>query len=343
MNIDEKFMQRALELASLGKETTSPNPMVGCVIVHENKIIGEGYHQKYGEAHAEVNAINSVNDKSLLEKSTAYVSLEPCVHFGKTPPCADLLIKYKIPKVVICNTDPFPDVDGKGITKLQDAGIEVSTGVLEKEGLDLNKTFFTSIGKNRPYIILKWAETADGYVATADGKPLQISNIYSGFINHKWRAETDAILVGINTVINDNPALTTRNYTGKNPIRVIIDRKLSAPTKANIFDNSVETIIINEKENKRDNNTEWVQMEFDKSFLQNLLEILNAKKIRSIIVEGGPRLHQLFINENAYDEVRVIRNSKTLGSGIKAVSIPPLLKSSFSERVKSDNILYFFK
>nr|MCU0325664.1 bifunctional diaminohydroxyphosphoribosylaminopyrimidine deaminase/5-amino-6-(5-phosphoribosylamino)uracil reductase RibD [Spirosomataceae bacterium] len=205
---DSVFMQRALELASLGRGSVSPNPMVGCVIVHNGLIVGEGWHQRYGEAHAEVNAVNSVKDKSILSESTAYVTLEPCSHFGKTPPCADLLIKHHLKKVVVCNDDPFPLVAGKGIKKLRDAGIEVETGLLAEEGRRLNRRFFTMVEKQRPYVILKWAETADGFIAKENFEAVRISNDFSQMYSHKWRSEEDAIMVGTNTAHFDNPSLT---------------------------------------------------------------------------------------------------------------------------------------
>ena len=244
------FMQRALQLARLSAVTVSPNPMVGCVIVHNGKIIGEGYHQKYGDAHAEVNAVNAVSDKSLLSESTVYVTLEPCSHFGKTPPCADLLIKHKFKKVIVCNYDPNPLVAGQGIEKLRQAGIEVEVGLLEEEGRELNKRFFTYIEKKRPYIILKWAESADGFIAKGIYETVQISNLLSRRFVHKMRSEEDAIMVGTNTAKYDNPTLNTRFWTGKNAVRVLIDRELSLSKNLHIFDNSQKTICYNSLKDK---------------------------------------------------------------------------------------------
>jgi diaminohydroxyphosphoribosylaminopyrimidine deaminase/5-amino-6-(5-phosphoribosylamino)uracil reductase len=337
-------MQRALELASLGREHTSPNPMVGCVIVHNGLIIGEGFHYKHGEAHAEVNAINAVKDKSLLSESIVYVTLEPCAHFGKTPPCVDLLIKHKVAKVVICNKDPFDEVNGKGISKLQNAGITVEVGMLSSEGEELNKQFFTSIRKERPYVILKWAESADGFVAEKNGKPLPISNKYSQIINHKWRSEIDAIMVGEQTVRNDNPSLTTREWKGKNAIRIILDRNLTIDTESAIFDQTVETIIYNQQENKEVGKSKWVKIDFEKDKLIPQITIdLNKRNIRSLLVEGGPRLHALFVENNCYDEIRIIKSSKTIGNGLRAIQVPINLKTLKKEQIMGDDISVFSK
>src|SRR5258706_3862500 len=254
-------MRRCLELATLGAGNVAPNPMVGAVLVYHGRIIGEGYHQKYGEAHAEPNSIASVKeeDRKLISQSTMYVSLEPCVHFGKTPPCADLIIKHKIPKVVIGCRDPFKEVNGRGIEKLKAAGVETEPGVLEKECKELNKRFFTFHTKHRPYIILKWAQTANGFIATSPQTPLQrrgafeesankrllISNEYSNRLVHKWRSEEAAILVGTNTALKDDPQLTTRLWTGNNPVRMVIDMDLKLPSSLKLFDDEVSTIIFN--------------------------------------------------------------------------------------------------
>ncbi|HKZ37838.1 MAG TPA: bifunctional diaminohydroxyphosphoribosylaminopyrimidine deaminase/5-amino-6-(5-phosphoribosylamino)uracil reductase RibD, partial [Chryseolinea sp.] len=242
---DEFFMLRAMELALLGSGLVSPNPLVGCVITYEGKIIGEGWHKKYGEPHAEVNAVNSVPDKRTLRESTVYVTLEPCAHFGKTPPCADLLIEHQIKKVVVANLDSNPLVAGEGIRKLRSSGIEVITGVLDKKGRALNKRFFTIMEKQRPYIILKWAETADGFVARKNFDSKWISDEYSRQLVHKWRAEEDAVLVGMRTAQLDNPELNVRNWSGRNPIRIVIDRFLKLNEKIHLFDGSQKTICYN--------------------------------------------------------------------------------------------------
>ncbi len=302
-------MQRALELAQLGIGTVSPNPLVGCVIVHNDKIIGEGWHQKYGEAHAEVNAVNSVKDKSILSESTIYVTLEPCSHFGKTPPCADLLIKHQVKKVVICNIDPFPLVEGRGIKKLQDAGIEVEVGLLAKQGLEINRRFFTKIEKNRPYIILKWAESADRFIAKENFEAVSISSEYSQMLSHKWRSQEDAIMVGTNTAQFDNPNLTVRNWTGRNPVRIVLDLNNRLDKSLNVFNDDAKTITAPKPP---EGGFEFAE----KSPLWGL------GAWTSIIVEGGTRLLQTFIDANLFDEIRLFRNpSLFIKKGIKAPDI----------------------
>jgi diaminohydroxyphosphoribosylaminopyrimidine deaminase / 5-amino-6-(5-phosphoribosylamino)uracil reductase len=246
MDMEILFMQRALDLAALGRGTVSPNPMVGCVIVHQNKIIGEGYHQQYGGAHAEPNAINSVRDKDLLSQSTLYVTLEPCAHWGKTPPCANLLIEMKVRKVVIATKDANPEVGGKGIYLLKEAGIEVITGVLEDQARELNKRFFTSMEKQRPYVILKWAQTRDGFIARENFDSKWISNSYSRQLVHKWRSEEDAIMVGTQTARYDNPMLNVRDWTGRNPLRIVLDRHMSLKSELHLFDGSQPTLRYNQ-------------------------------------------------------------------------------------------------
>lgn len=314
-------MARALQLAQLGAGNVAPNPLVGCVIVHENTIIGEGWHQKYGEAHAEVNAINSAIDSSMLSESTVYVSLEPCSHFGKTPPCADLLIKHKIKNVVICNLDPNPLVAGKGIEKLRNAGIEVEIGVLEKKGLEINKRFFTFMGKKRPYIILKWAQTADCYIADESGKQIQISNEFSSKLVHKMRAENAAIMVGTNTALNDNPNLTTRNWHGKNPIRVLIDKQLRFKQTMNIFNEESQSLIYNLHGDGKIANAEYVKLPETDDFLNDLIQDLYQRNIQSILVEGGTKLLDSFINLGLWDETLVIKSKNLLKKGITAPKI----------------------
>ena len=336
-------MQRGLLLAKLGAGTVSPNPMVGCVIVHEGRIIGEGYHQKYGEAHAEVNAINSVLDKSLLSASTVYVTLEPCSHFGKTPPCADLLIKHQVKKVVVCNFDPHPLVAGKGIQKLRQAGIEVEVGLLEKEGRELNKRFFTYIEKKRPYVILKWAESANGFIAKKNYEAIQISNLLSRRFVHKMRAEEDAIMVGTNTVKYDNPTLNTRFWTGKNTLRVLIDKDLSLPENLNIFDNSQKTICYttvarsSTSRSVPENTTEVVLQKDDfRSINELVLEDLYQRKIQSIIIEGGTFLLQSFIDLGLWDEAFILKSKVILEDGIKA---PIIGAREISRENLGDNLL----
>jgi diaminohydroxyphosphoribosylaminopyrimidine deaminase / 5-amino-6-(5-phosphoribosylamino)uracil reductase len=324
--INPQFMQRALQLARLGAGAVSPNPMVGCVIVHEEKIIGEGWHQKYGEAHAEVNAIDSVLDKSLLSESTVYVTLEPCSHFGKTPPCADLLIKDKVKKVIVCNHDPNPLVAGQGIEKLRQAGIEVEIGLLEEKGRELNKRFFTYIEKKRPFIILKWAESADGFIAKKNYEAVQISNLLSRRFVHKRRSEEDAIMVGTNTVKYDNPTLNTRFWTGKNAVRVLIDKNLSLSEDLNIFDNSQKTICYTTVDKDThinvSNNTEVVLLKDDFHSINELfLKDLYQRKIQSIIIEGGTILLQSFIDLGLWDEAFILKSKLLLEDGIEAPKI----------------------
>ena len=323
-------MQRALQLAALGREWVSPNPMVGCVIVHNDLIIGEGFHQKYGDAHAEVNAFNIVINKDLLSESTVYVTLEPCSHFGKTPPCADLLIKHKVKKVVICNTDPFPQVSGTGIKKLQAAGIEVITGVLDKAGEELNKRFFKAHQTGLPYVVIKWAETSDGFVAQKDGNSLAISNATTNITVHRWRAEEAGILVGTNTVLTDNPQLNARNWPeANNPLRIVIDKNLRIKGDFNIFDRKQKTLIYNLHKNQIDENLEFIQLNSDANFLKNMLSNLKRRGINSVLVEGGPQLIQSFFEEQYYDEIRVIKSDMVLKEGINAPKVPsgiPLVK-----------------
>ena len=309
MSIDEQYMSRCIQLAELGAGNVAPNPMVGAVLVYDDKIIGEGYHKKYGEAHAEVNCINSVEEKNkhLIEKSTIYVSLEPCAHYGKTPPCADLIIKNNIPKVVIGTKDIYKEVAGAGIEKLKNAGIEVLTGVLENECIDLNKRFFTFHQKQRPYIILKWAQSANGKIGSANNERILISNDYSNRLVHRWRSEESAILVGTNTALKDNPSLTTRLWKGKNPIRIVIDKNLKLPHELKIFSKTTNTIIFNSLKNTIEENVEYIKLE-NKNFLEEILRTLYKLNIQSVLVEGGAKTLQSFIDKGLWDEARIITN-----------------------------------
>lgn len=318
MREHEIFMKRCLQLAANGLGMTYPNPVVGSVIVYNGKIIGEGWHQKSGEAHAEVNAVNSVKDKSLLKKATIYVTLEPCSHFGKTPPCCDLIIANEIPKVVVGCVDPNEKVAGKGIAKLVAHGKNVVVGILEKECIELNRRFFTFQNKKRPYVILKWAQSRDGFLGPNeknDAKPVWLTNQYSRQIVHKWRTEEHAILVGTQTAIDDNPALTARDWHGKNPIRIVIDRSHRIPKENHIFDNQAKTIAFSESPID-DIETELVT--FDENLAAHLCEGLFRRDIQSIIVEGGSRLLQTFIDAGIWDEARVFTSDMVLGNGTKA-------------------------
>jgi diaminohydroxyphosphoribosylaminopyrimidine deaminase/5-amino-6-(5-phosphoribosylamino)uracil reductase len=324
MALHEIYMQRCLELAALGAGSVSPNPMVGAVIVHEDKIIGEGYHQKYGEAHAEVNAINMVistysNYADLLKQAVIYVSLEPCAHYGKTPPCADLIIKHQIPNVVVGCRDPFPQVDGKGIEKLMAAGIEVTTGILEKECQWLNRRFFTRVQKQRPYIILKWAQTADGFFAPANGSQHWITGPEARKVVHQWRAEEDAILVGKNTILADNPQLNVRYAEGRSPKRVVIDRRLELNKGLNVFDQSVETLIFNEVQTDIHGKNKYIALEdFDRFVPQYILFQLYLQDLQSVIIEGGAYTLNSFIDASLWDEARIFTGPSVLKQGIKA-------------------------
>lgn len=325
---DELYMQRCIELAELGMGNVSPNPLVGCVIVHENTIIGEGYHQKLGEAHAEVNAINNVFAKfgddapALLAKATAYVSLEPCAHFGKTPPCADLLIKHQLKTVVIGNADPFAKVNGKGVEKLQNAGIEVRIGILENKCTFLNRRFFTRIKQQRPFIILKWAQTSNGFFAPKDNSQKWITGPLAKQLAHKWRGEEDAILVGKKTALIDNPQLTNRNSKGKNPIRIIIDRDLILPQTHHIYNNEAKTIIFNEIRTEVIENIHFVQMEDMKFYLaQKIAFQLYLMDIQSIIIEGGIHVLNQFIEANLWDEARIFKSKTIWVDGILAPTL----------------------
>jgi len=342
LNVDEQYMSRCIQLAGMGAGNVAPNPMVGAVLVYEDRIIGEGYHKKYGEAHAEVNCINSVEekDKSLIEKSTIYVSLEPCSHYGKTPPCADLIIKNNIPKVIIGTKDIYKEVAGAGIEKLKNAGIEVVTGVLENECIDLNKRFFTFHQKQRPYIILKWAQSANGKIGSNNGERIFISNDYSNLLVHKWRSEETAILVGTNTALKDNPSLTTRLWKGKNPVRIVIDKNLKLPHELKIFSKAANTIIFNSLKNTIEETVEYIKLE-NKNFLEEMLSALYKLNIQSVLVEGGAKTLQSFIDAGLWDETRVITNEEMIiESGIDAPEIKSF-KLMKQERYFSERIDYF--
>lgn len=317
-------MIRALELAELGRGKVSPNPMVGCVIVHKDKIIGEGYHQQYGGPHAEPNAINSVDKPELLKESTVYVSLEPCAHFGKTPPCANLLVEKQVKKVVIAAFDSNPLVGGKGIKILEDAGIEVVTGLLEKEARIQNKRFFTAIEKQRPYVILKWAQTLDGFIARKDYDSKWISNAYSRQLVHKWRAEEDAIMVGTKTAHFDNPKLNVRDWTGKDPLRIVLDKQLTLDKSLALFDQSIPTICYNLLLDEEKENLNYVKLQPDFT-IKDILADLHQRKVQSIIIEGGSHLLQKFIQSELWDEARVFTGQSQFETGIPApkISLPP--------------------
>ena len=321
MQNGEIFMKRCIELASKAMGSVSPNPMVGCVIVYEGNIIGEGYHEKYGKAHAEVNAIASVKDKSLLAKSTLYVNLEPCAHFGKTPPCSNLIVEHKIPKVVIGCVDTFSEVSGKGIEKMQKAGIEVVVGVLEKESRELNKKFFTFHEKKRPYIVLKWAESQDGFIAPKNQiAPFWMTSSESKKLVHQWRSEEDAILVGRITAEKDNPSLTTREVVGKNPIRIVTDKELKLSKELNLYNNEAQTLIFNNIKSEKIDSNNFIKINFN-NLIESILQELYKLNIQSVIIEGGSKTLQSFIIANMWDEARIFTANKTLVDGVKAPTI----------------------
>ena len=321
---DQKYLKRCIELALQGAGYVSPNPMVGSVIVYDNQIIGEGYHMKFGQAHAEVNAVNDVfakheNAKELLRSSTIYVNLEPCSHFGKTPPCADLIISNEIPRVVVGCRDPFDQINGKGIEKLKNAGIEVIEDILTDECLKLNKRFFTRIQKQRPYIILKWAQTSDGFFAPADKSQKWISSQNAKQLVHRWRTEEDAVLVGKNTALADNPRLNSREWPGRDPIRIVIDRRLDLPEDLHVFDQSQDTIIFNEQKTDLVDRIKYLELEdFDNLLPQLIAYQLYLMDIQSLIVEGGAETLNLFIKAGLWDEARVFTSPKNWNSGIPA-------------------------
>ncbi|OEY73205.1 bifunctional diaminohydroxyphosphoribosylaminopyrimidine deaminase/5-amino-6-(5-phosphoribosylamino)uracil reductase RibD [Salegentibacter salarius] len=343
MNIHEKYIKRCIELAKNGLEATYPNPLVGSVIVHKDRIIGEGWHQKAGAPHAEVNAVNSVKDESLLKKSTIYVSLEPCSHFGKTPPCSDLIIAKGIKKVVIGTVDPFAEVAGRGIKKLMEAGCEVKVGVLEKECQKLNKRFFTFHQKKRPYIILKWAQTADGFIAPKiqeKREPVWITNQYSKQLVHKWRSKEQAILVGTNTAIADNPKLNTRLWKGENPVRVVIDKELKIPQDSELFDGTIKTIVLTDNVRSSEDNLMFEKLDFQQNLPEQICEVLYRNNLQSVIIEGGAKTLQTFIDANLWDEARVFTGISEFHKGVKA---PEFSGKMFSETTLERDTLKIYK
>jgi len=341
----EKYLARCIQLAQNGLGTTYPNPMVGSVIVYEDQIIGEGWHKKAGEPHAEVNAVNSVKDKSLLQKATIYVSLEPCSHFGKTPPCCDLIIRNKIPNVVIGTVDPNEQVAGRGIKKLIEAGINVTVGVLEKECNALNKRFFTFHQQKRPYVILKWAESQNGFIAPSERnekKPAWITNQYSRQLVHKWRSEEQAILVGTQTAVDDNPKLDVRDWTGKNPVRIVLDKNNRIPKDNFLFDNQAKTIVFCQTNtHANQENLIFERIDFEQNIALQIIEILYKHQIQSVIIEGGSQTLQTFIDENLWDEARIFKGQSIFKNGTKAPTIA--LKTNQKQFVLEDELIIFSK
>jgi len=346
MTQDDFYMLRCIELAKKGLGNVAPNPMVGCVIVCNNDIIGEGYHKKFGEAHAEVNAIQSVVNKDLLPHSTLYVNLEPCSHFGKTPPCVDLILKSSIKRVIIGCVDPYAQVAGKGIARLRNHGCEVVVGVLKQQSLTLNRRFFTFHEKKRPFVILKWAQTSDGFIdkireSNATTQPLKISSTSSQILVHKWRSEEAAIMVGTTTALSDNPKLNVRLWTGQDPLRIVIDQKLTLPKYLKLFDKAQNTWVINEKMNMKDKAISHVKIPFSINSMDfdAFLLYLHQNDIQSLLVEGGQKLLQSFLDRGIWDEARVFIAPTFLGAGVKAPSISA--SSTACTQIGVDNLFVF--
>lgn len=336
MNNELKYISRCLQLAELGAGYVAPNPMVGAVLVCDDKIIGEGYHRHYGEAHAEPNAINSVKDKDLLKQSTLYVNLEPCSHYGKTPPCADLIVSSGIPRVVIGTLDPNPKVAGRGVEILRKSGVEVIVGVLEAECRELNKRFFIFQEQKRPYVLLKWAQTQDGFMdrvrTTVTEPPLQISNSITRQLTHKMRSENQSILVGANTVLLDNPSLTVRNWSGKSPIRIGIDRQRRIPDNFNLLDGSISTIIFTEKDEVNKSHVEFVKIDFSTNSVKNILSEIYKRNIHSVMVEGGPTILNSFIESGMWDEANIEIAPLRIAEGMAApvLQLQPISRQTFN-------------
>ena len=343
MDIAEFYMSRCLDLAGRGRGNVNPNPMVGAVIVCDGHIIGEGYHRCYGEAHAEVNAIESVKDESMLQRSTLYVNLEPCSHYGKTPPCAELIIRKGIPRVVIACSDPYPEVAGRGIKMLREAGVEVVSGIMESEATSLNRYFMTANKKHRPYIILKWAQSTDGFIDNvrkdASVKPVMLSNPISRMMVHKLRSEVQAIMVGTNTALLDNPSLTVRYWRGKSPVRVLIDSDLRVSGDCNLYDGARRTIVFTKKISESINtdfsdkrNIEYIEMDSDIHFLINITKRLYDKNICSLLVEGGAKLHRSFMEEGLWDEIIVETTPLLISNGVMSASFQGIDGVRLSEK-----------
>ena len=349
MSNHEKYINMCIQLAKQGIGKVSPNPMVGCVIVHNGEIVGQGFHEEYGGPHAEVNAITNIDDKTLLKESTLYVNLEPCSHHGKTPPCADLIIKHQIPKVVIGCVDTYSEVCGKGIEKLKNAGIEVIVSVLESKSRELNKRFFTYHNKQRPYVILKWAKTQDGFM---DVDRSNIENIEkqsehdndqkaynwittddSKKLVHHWRTEVQAIMVGTNTALNDNPQLNVREVEGDNPLRIVLDLTLRLPKDLRVFDGSIPTIVFNHLKDQKGTNLDYVKLNKDSDLIEQILAILHQREIQSVLIEGGAQLLHTFLESNSWDEARVFTGTREFENGLIApkLSISPSTSLLFGE------------
>lgn len=354
LSTDKLYMARCLELALNGQGNVAPNPMVGALIVHNNRIIGEGYHIKYGDSHAEINAINSVKDKSLLKESTLYLSLEPCSHFGKTPPCVDTIISMGIPRVVVATIDVNPKVMGRGVEYLRKAGVDVVVGVMEAEARDLNRRFFTFQTKKRPYIILKWAQTIDGFIDAVRSPsdpiaPVWITNELSRSLVHRWRSEEQAILIGTKTVEKDNPKLNVRDWSGRTPTRVIIDRKLRLPIEANVFDGLIPTLLfignnatasVRKAQFAAIPNLEIISIDFARGMEFQLLKELYDRNINSVMIEGGAIIISSFVQKNLWDEARVFVGNQFFYDGVKA---PVFARELYSYDELGDSKLFTYR
>lgn len=344
MTKDEQYMLRCIQLAHQAAGYTAPNPMVGAVLVCNDEIIGEGYHQRYGEAHAEVNCIGEAiqnGQAGKLQQSILYVSLEPCAHFGKTPPCTDLIIKHKIPKVVIGCLDPFVEVDGKGIEKLKAAGIDVTVDILKQECKELNKRFFTFHEQHRTYIVLKWAQTKNKRINNSSSERFLISNEITNRLVHQWRSEEASILVGTNTALMDNPQLTSRYFNGKQPVRLVLDKELKMPSSANLMNDEAPTIIFNCHQHSNEGQPRYYKIINDASAVHQIIHALYEQKIQSVLVEGGAQLLQSFIDEGMWDEARVITNDELIvDNGLAA----PVLHNAIEyhkQKIMNDTIKFY--
>jgi diaminohydroxyphosphoribosylaminopyrimidine deaminase/5-amino-6-(5-phosphoribosylamino)uracil reductase len=342
-DLHEAYMYRCIELARRGAGSVAPNPMVGAVLVHENRIIGEGWHEQYGGPHAEVNCIKTVaeTDRELIPFSTLYVSLEPCAHFGKTPPCTKLIIEEKIKKVVVGCRDPFEAVNGKGIEQLRNAGIEVIVNVLEKESIKLNQRFFCFHQLHRPYIVLKWAQTNDRFMAGATSERLFITNANSNRLVHQWRSEESAILIGTGTALKDNPSLTNRLWQGKSPLRMVIDRKLRLPGSLALLNDGYPLIVFNEEKESTEGTVQYIKLEKAASLIPQILSYCYRQKVQSVLVEGGAALLEAFVREGYWDEIRTLTNLQlNIGNGLKAPVLPEITASK-TIRIGSDEIRFY--
>lgn len=333
-------MRRCFELAVNGLGNVAPNPLVGCVIVNEGKIIGEGFHQYYGGAHAEVNAIHAVKNKEALKSSTLYVNMEPCAHRGKTPPCTDLITSHGIPEVLIACMDTH-EVSGDGVSILKESGCKIIAGVLEEEAKTLNQRFLTFHEKKRPYIILKWAQSADGFIdgIRNNGKPVQISGKLSKYLAHKWRSEEQAIMVGTKTALADNPRLNVREWRGNNPLRIVLDKSLKLPSHLHLFDGSQSTIVFTSKQKEPEEHLEYIVIDFEQDVLSQVMKTLCEREIQSLIVEGGSILLNSFLDKGLWDEAKVFNSNMMLGKGVKAPALPAV---EYSRTDVDDDQLFIF-